>query len=260
MLEVRTSTRYYGGIDRRRSTSASPSRPGEVLGYLGPNGSGKSTTVKMLVGSAAADARHDSASTAQNIQDHAARLQSPGRLCAGRSARLHVSHGGKNTCGSRAGCAALPPAVLERQIDRFLRLFSLDADYQRAVVRYSKGMRQKVLLAAALLHNPADPRARRAGVGPRRRRRCSCCARVVADLAATGASCSTARTRSTRSSGSARASSSFASRQRRRRRLGRRAARADAAGVARRRLRPARRAGRRRPSGRRSPRGDAALT
>jgi ABC-2 type transport system ATP-binding protein len=45
-------------------------------------------------------------------------------------------------------------SVLESKIDRFLRLFGLDTDYHATLASFSKGMRQKVLLSAALLHNP----------------------------------------------------------------------------------------------------------
>src|SRR5262249_14793163 len=44
--------------------------------------------------------------------------------------------------------------ALEEKIDRFLRLFGLDTDYHASLASYSKGMRQKILLSAALLHNP----------------------------------------------------------------------------------------------------------
>jgi ABC-2 type transport system ATP-binding protein len=44
--------------------------------------------------------------------------------------------------------------VLESKIDRFLKLFGLDTDYHATLSSYSKGMRQKILLSAALLHNP----------------------------------------------------------------------------------------------------------
>ncbi|HEY6357313.1 MAG TPA: ABC transporter ATP-binding protein, partial [Vicinamibacterales bacterium] len=48
----------------------------------------------------------------------------------------------------------LPSSKLERKIDRLLRLFNLDGDYHASLASYSKGMRQKILLSAALLHNP----------------------------------------------------------------------------------------------------------
>jgi ABC-2 type transport system ATP-binding protein len=48
----------------------------------------------------------------------------------------------------------LPRRVLEEKMDGFLRLFSLWDDQHCPVSSYSKGMRQKILLSAALLHNP----------------------------------------------------------------------------------------------------------
>ena len=49
---------------------------------------------------------------------------------------------------------ALPERTLTAKIDGFLRLFSLYADRYVPISSYSKGMRQKILLAASLLHNP----------------------------------------------------------------------------------------------------------
>jgi ABC-2 type transport system ATP-binding protein len=48
----------------------------------------------------------------------------------------------------------LPRTTLEPKIEEFLRLFSLWDDRHCPVSAYSKGMRQKILLSAALLHNP----------------------------------------------------------------------------------------------------------
>jgi ABC-2 type transport system ATP-binding protein len=54
-------------------------------------------------------------------------------------------------CGRLRG---VPPAALETKIDRFLHLFGLDVDYHATLSSFSKGMRQKILLSAALIHNP----------------------------------------------------------------------------------------------------------
>jgi ABC-2 type transport system ATP-binding protein len=48
----------------------------------------------------------------------------------------------------------LAEGPLEEKINRFLHLFGLDADYHAPLTSFSKGMRQKILLSAALLHNP----------------------------------------------------------------------------------------------------------
>src|SRR6266542_2193592 len=54
-------------------------------------------------------------------------------------------------CGRLRG---VPAASLEQKIDRFLHLFGLDVDYHATLSSFSKGMRQKILLSAALIHNP----------------------------------------------------------------------------------------------------------
>src|SRR5690348_14485769 len=54
-------------------------------------------------------------------------------------------------CGQLRG---IPAAALEEKVDRFLRVFGLDQDIHAPMSSFSKGMRQKILLSAALLHRP----------------------------------------------------------------------------------------------------------
>ena len=49
----------------------------------------------------------------------------------------------------------MPPATLQARIDGFMSLFGLKDDSHAPLSAYSKGMRQKILISAALLHNPA---------------------------------------------------------------------------------------------------------
>ena len=151
MLEVSHLTRYYGGIGAVLDVSFSV-RPGEVLGYLGPNGSGKSTTVKMLAGllpPTRGTIRFDGANIQDGLLEHKAKVG-----YVPEEAIVYTYLSAEEYLRLAGRLRGIPAARLERRIDRFLTLFKLDAERHSALATYSKGMRQKVLLAAALLHDP----------------------------------------------------------------------------------------------------------
>ena len=151
VLEVRGVTKRYGAITAVRDVSFVV-RPGEVLGYLGPNGSGKSTTVKMLAGlmpPTLGTIRYDG----KDIQEDLIRYKaSVGYVPEEAHVFTYLSAPEYLTlCGRLHGVA---PRPLEEKIDRMLRVLGLDTDRHATLASFSKGMRQKVLLAAALIHNP----------------------------------------------------------------------------------------------------------
>jgi ABC-2 type transport system ATP-binding protein len=151
MLEVRGVTKRYGALTAVRNVSFTVA-PGEVLGYLGPNGSGKSTTVKMLAGlmpPTFGTITFDGVDIQDGLIAYKAQVGYVPEeahvytyLTAPEYLRL---------CGRLRGVAA---GRIEDKIDRFLRILGLDTDRHAALSSFSKGMRQKVLLAAALIHNP----------------------------------------------------------------------------------------------------------
>jgi ABC-2 type transport system ATP-binding protein len=151
MLELRGVTKRYGALAAVAQLSFTVG-PGEVLGYLGPNGSGKSTTVKMLVG-LMPPTRGTILFDGRDIQDMLVEYKAQVGYVP-EEANVYTYLTGPEylrLCGRLRGIA---PATLEKKIDRFLRMFSLDNDYHATLASYSKGMRQKILLSAALLHNP----------------------------------------------------------------------------------------------------------
>jgi ABC-2 type transport system ATP-binding protein len=151
VLEVRDVTKRYGALTAVSRVSFTV-KPGEVLGYLGPNGSGKSTTVKMLTGLMPPTSGHilfDGADIQEDLVAHKARVG-----YVPEEAHVYTYLTGPEylrLCGRLRG---VPSSALEQKIDRFLHLFGLDVDYHATLSSFSKGMRQKILLSAALLHNP----------------------------------------------------------------------------------------------------------
>ena len=149
MLELRSVTKRYPGIAAVREVSF-VARAGEVTGYLGPNGSGKSTTLKMITG-LIEPSEGQILFRGEPIDRDRIRY----RLgYVPEEPQLYPHLTGAEYLEMVGQLRGLPKQQLAEKIDGFLRLFSLHDDRYVPISSYSKGMRQKVLLAAALLHNP----------------------------------------------------------------------------------------------------------
>jgi ABC-2 type transport system ATP-binding protein len=151
VLEVCDVTKRYGALTAVSHVSFTV-KPGEVLGYLGPNGSGKSTTVKMLTGlmpPTAGRILFDGADIQEDLVAHKARVGYVPDV-----AHVNTYLTGPDYLGLCGRLRGVPATALEKKIDRFLHLFGLDVDYHATLSSFSKGMRQKILLSAALIHNP----------------------------------------------------------------------------------------------------------
>jgi predicted permease len=151
MLEARSLTKYYEHTAAVRGVSFTI-RPGEILGYLGPNGAGKSTTVKMLTGLIDPSEGQIFYQGRSVREDFTAFQRRIGYVP--EEAHLYPHLTGREylqLCGRLRG---MPRRVLEPKMDEFLSAFSLWNDRHAPLSSYSKGMRQKILLSAALLHDP----------------------------------------------------------------------------------------------------------
>jgi ABC-2 type transport system ATP-binding protein len=151
MLEVRNLTKSYNNIPVVDRVSF-VIRPGEILGYLGPNGAGKSTTVKMLTGLI----EPTSGSIHFDGQDIRAGMKAFQRRLGyvPEEPHLYPHLSGREYLQLAGRIRGIPRRALEPKIDELLRLVGLWEDRLSALASYSKGMRQKVLLLAALLHDP----------------------------------------------------------------------------------------------------------
>jgi ABC-2 type transport system ATP-binding protein len=127
-------------------------RPGEVLGYLGPNGSGKTTTVSILTG-LVEPTRGSVLFEGRDIQDDLVAYRR--RIgYVPEEPNLYPFLSGREYLELVGRLREMRPAALGRKIEELLHLFSLDGAADQPIGAYSKGMRQKILISAALLHDP----------------------------------------------------------------------------------------------------------
>jgi len=151
MLELKGVSKSYRSIPAVVNVSFAL-RAGEVLGYLGPNGSGKSTTVKMVIGMIQPTAGKVLFG-GRNIHDDLAGYRA--RLgYVPEEAQVYTHLSGLEYLQLIGRLRGMQEAVIEAKARALLQLLSLEAAQYSALTDYSKGMKQRVLIAAALLHDP----------------------------------------------------------------------------------------------------------
>jgi ABC-2 type transport system ATP-binding protein len=151
MLEAQALAKFYGSVCAVHEVGFRL-EPGQVLGYLGPNGSGKSTTVKMLIG-LLQPTRGQVLFEGQDIQrDLSAYRKRLGYIP--EEANLYPYLSGEEYLEMVGTLRAMPTPKLKARIAALLELFSLYPHRHVALGSYSKGMRQRILLIAALMDNP----------------------------------------------------------------------------------------------------------
>jgi ABC-2 type transport system ATP-binding protein len=152
MLEARSLTKYYSAIPAVRGLSFCL-KPGGVLGLLGPNGSGKSTTVSILAGllePSGGSVHFNGLDVRDNPLHYKAHIG-----YVPEEAVLYTYLTGPEYLSLVGQLRGLQPRALAARIDGFLTLFGLQDDRHAQMSAYSKGMRQKILISAALIHDPA---------------------------------------------------------------------------------------------------------
>lgn len=127
--------------------------PGQIIGYIGPNGAGKSTTVKILTG-VIQDYEGDVTVAGKSLRDNVLDIKRMmgyipelAELYDLLTPREYLTFIGK--------LYHLPDAVILSRSEKMLDSFGLLSNIDQRMDSFSKGMRQKVLITAGLLHNPS---------------------------------------------------------------------------------------------------------
>jgi len=151
IVEIRNLQKSYGqksvlqGIDLQITA-------GQIIGYIGPNGAGKSTTVKILCGLIndfqgevtifGKDLRRDTIEIKQQV----------GYIP--ENAALYESLTPLEFMEFVGGIRGLGPDPTRRKAEALMNIFEMKPHLNQRIATFSKGMRQKVLICSALLHNP----------------------------------------------------------------------------------------------------------
>ncbi|MDA9951587.1 ABC transporter ATP-binding protein [Oligoflexaceae bacterium] len=152
MIEVENVSKNFGSVQALKNVSFTVER-GQVVGFLGANGAGKTTTMDILCG-------------CQGMDEGSVRVLGHDVLQSPILAKLNIGYlpdepplYNDMTTESYVAFAAklyrLPSSQLESSVDRVLNKLQLQSVRKRIVGNLSKGFRQRVALAQALVHNPA---------------------------------------------------------------------------------------------------------
>jgi ABC-2 type transport system ATP-binding protein len=151
VLEVKALSKSYRRLPAIEDISFRV-RPGEIVGYVGPNGSGKSTTVKIITGLLDSDSGQvlfEGQSIRSNLTAYRAAfgyVPEEAHVYAHLSALEYLQLVGR--------LRNLPEKLIDYKAHKLLALLDLESWRYSPISLYSKGMKQRVLIAAALLHDP----------------------------------------------------------------------------------------------------------
>jgi ABC-2 type transport system ATP-binding protein len=151
MLELKQVTKKYNNVAVVKGVSFC-AKPGEILGYLGPNGAGKSTTVKILAGLLEPTAGKIFLDGKDIDRDIIGYKHKIGYVPEQSELYPHLT--GQEYLQLVGRLRQIQENILDDKIIGLMEQLGLSVDMYLPISNYSRGMRQKVLIAAALLHNP----------------------------------------------------------------------------------------------------------
>ena len=151
MIEAHGLSKYFGPFVAVQDASFSIPQ-GQVVAFLGPNGAGKTTLMRMLTGFLAPSAGR---AVIAGFDVREQRIEASKRLgYLPESGPLYPDMTPLELLGFFGEARELPPGTLKRRIDAVIEICALEQVLEKSIGKLSRGYRQRVGLAQALLHDP----------------------------------------------------------------------------------------------------------
>ncbi|UCF61467.1 MAG: ABC transporter ATP-binding protein [Anaerolineaceae bacterium] len=151
MIQTTNLTRHYGSLAAVQDLNLKVEK-GELFGFLGPNGAGKTTTIRMLVGLLRPSAGSVSVAGHDVEQEPLSVKRSVGYLA--QTPLLYEKLTGREFLRFIGGLYSLNDDVIEARTEQLLALMDLSDRADHLIESYSGGMRHKIGMCGALLHEP----------------------------------------------------------------------------------------------------------
>ncbi|RKY52517.1 MAG: ABC transporter ATP-binding protein [Candidatus Neomarinimicrobiota bacterium] len=151
MIELKNLTRRFGNLTAVDNVTLSIPR-GQICGYLGPNGAGKTTTVKMLTGmlqptaGTALIAGYDIQKEDIEVKRRIGYVPESGALYQSLTPYEYLQFVGR--------LYGMDDQAITKRINEFSEFFNMKDTIHQRMNEFSKGMKQKVVIASAMIHNP----------------------------------------------------------------------------------------------------------
>ena len=153
MIQIENITKTYNGTVRAVDNLNLTVENGEIVGFIGPNGAGKTTTLKMLTGILKPDSGSIFINNYDMQKDPLLSKQVIGYIADSPDMFLRLK--GIEFMNLISDIYKVPADLRKERIRTFASRFDLAEVLDKPMQSYSHGMRQKMMVAAALVHDPA---------------------------------------------------------------------------------------------------------
>jgi ABC-2 type transport system ATP-binding protein len=153
MIQISNITKTYNGTVRAVDNLDLTVNDGEIVGFIGPNGAGKTTTLKMMTGILKPDSGKILINEFDMQKEPIKAKQVIGYIADSPDMFLRLK--GIEFMNLISDIYNVPTEVRQERISTFASRFELSEVLDKPMQSYSHGMRQKMMVAAALVHDPA---------------------------------------------------------------------------------------------------------